>query len=101
MEPVVITISHSLGKDEVLRRLTPALTRASETFPVLKVEQETWMGDRMDFRVRALGQTVVGNVQVADTSVRLEAALPWLLAKFASVIQNTIESRGRVLLEKK
>jgi hypothetical protein len=101
MEPVVITISHSLGKDEVLRRLKSALSKASETFPILKVEQEEWRGDRMDFKVRALGQSVVGNVQIADTSVRLEATLPWLLAKFAGAVQKTIESRGRVLLEKK
>ena len=45
-EPLVITISHKLGKEEALRRIKPALGKASENFPVLKVEEETWSGDR-------------------------------------------------------
>jgi hypothetical protein len=39
-EPVVITISHKLGKEEALRRIKPALGSASQSFPVLKVEEE-------------------------------------------------------------
>jgi hypothetical protein len=101
MEPVIVTISHKLGKEEVLKRLRPALGQASLSFPVIKVEEETWNGDRMDFRVRAMGQTIAGNVQVFENSVRFEAGLPWLLAKFAQTIQKTIAGRGQILLEKK
>ncbi|HEX4893236.1 MAG TPA: polyhydroxyalkanoic acid system family protein [Hyphomicrobiaceae bacterium] len=101
MTPVVITISHTLGKEEVVRRLRPALGQAAQTFPVIKVEQETWNGDRMDFRVRSLGQSIAGNVEVREDSVRLEVTLPWLLAKFANAVQRTIAQRGRILLEKK
>ena len=39
-EPLVITIGHKLGKEEALRRVEPALSKASEGFPVLKVEEE-------------------------------------------------------------
>lgn len=101
MQPVVVTISHRLGKEEVLRRLRPALGQASRQFPILKVEAESWTGDRMDFRVRSLGQVIAGNVEVFDDSVRIEVGLPWLLAKFSTVIQKTISGQGRVLLEKK
>jgi hypothetical protein len=100
-EPLVITIPHKLGKEEALRRVKPALAKASESFPVLKVEEETWSGDRLDFRVRALGQGAAGNVQVGDESVRLEVTLPWLLHKFGEAVQKTIAGRGRILLEKK
>ena len=100
-EPLVITISHKLGKEEALRRIKPTLSKASQSFPVLKVEEEVWSGDRLDFRVRALGQIAAGNVQVADDTVRLEVRLPWLLHKFAQAVQRTIEGRGRILLEKK
>ena len=99
--PLVITISHALGKDEALRRIKPALGKSSEAFPLLKVEEELWSGDRLDFRVRALGQVAVGNVQVAEDHVRLEVTLPWLLRKFGEAVQRTIEGRGQVLLEKK
>ena len=84
-----------------MRRVKPALAKASESFPVLKVEEETWSGDRLDFRVRALGQGAAGNVQVGDESVRLEVTLPWLLHKFGEAVQKTIAGRGRILLEKK
>lgn len=100
-EPLVVTISHTLGKEEALRRIKPALSRASESFPVLKVDEEVWSGDRLDFKVRAIGHAVGGNVQVGDATVRLEVTLPWLLHKFAQAVQRTVEGRGRILLEKK
>src|SRR2546423_8984774 len=100
-EPLVISIPHNLGKDEALRRVKSALGKASSSFPVLTVEDETWSGDRMDFRVRALGQVAAGSVQVGDNDVRLEVTLPWLLHKFAEAVQRTVQGRGRILLEKK
>jgi Putative polyhydroxyalkanoic acid system protein (PHA_gran_rgn) len=101
MEPLVIIIPHKLGKDEALRRLKPALGTAAQNFPVLKVEQEIWSDDRLDFRVRALGQAAAGNVEVGGESVRLEVTLPWLLHKFAEVVQKTITGRARILLDTK
>jgi hypothetical protein len=100
-EPIIITIAHTLGKDEALRRIKPALGKASESFPMLRVEVENWSGDKMDFRVRALRQAASGTVQVADDYVRLEVTLPWLLHKFGEAVQKTIRSRGQILLEKK
>lgn len=100
-EPLVVTIPHQLGKAEALRRVKPALGKASQSFPILNVDHEVWSGDRMDFRVKAIGQVAVGNVQVDDAHVRLEVTLPWLLHKFAAVIQKTISGKGHILLEKK
>ena len=71
-EPLVVNIPHQLGKEEALRRVKPALGKASQSFPILQVDQEVWSGERMDFRVKAIGQVAVGNVQVSDTHVRLE-----------------------------
>ena len=99
--PLIVTIPHKLGKEEALHRVKPALSRASESFPVLKVEQEVWSGDRMEFRVRAMGQVAAGNIQVGDNDVRLEVTLPWLLHKFGQVVQRTIAGKGQILLEKK
>ena len=48
---------------------------------MLKVEEEIWSGDRLDFRVRALGQVAAGNVQVGEESVRLEVTLPLAVAQ--------------------
>jgi hypothetical protein len=100
-DPLVITLPHRLGKNEALRRMRPALATASTSFPILQVEQEVWSGDRLDFRVRAAGQTAAGNVQVGEDSVRIEVVLPWLLHQFGQLVQKTIMGRGQILLDKK
>jgi len=99
--PLVVSIPHRLGRDEATRRLKTGLSRAAVNVPVLKVEEENWQGDRMMFRVRALGQVAAGHVDVADDHVMLEVRLPWLLQKFADVAQHAIRNRGHLLLEKK
>jgi hypothetical protein len=100
-QPLVVSIPHRLGQAEALRRLQGGLTRAAAQFPVLQVDEEQWAGDRMTFRVRALGQAASGTIDVADDHVRLEVTLPWLLQKFAQVAQAAIRARGQLLLDKK
>lgn len=99
--PLVISIPHRLGREEARRRLQSGLTRAATSVPVLSVDEETWSGDRMVFRVRALGQTAAGQVEVEDDHVRVEVTLPWLLQRFAETAQAAIKSRGKLLLTKR
>ena len=99
--PLVVSIPHRLGREEARRRLKTGLTRAAASLPVLKVDEEKWDGDRMIFRVRALGQAAAGHVDVGDDQVRIEVTLPWLLQRFAEVAQATIKNRGRLLLTKR
>jgi hypothetical protein len=100
-QPLVVSIPHRLGQAEALRRLQGGLTRAAAQFPVLQVDEEQWSGERMTFRVRALGQAASGTIDVGEDNVRLEVTLPWLLQKFAQVAQAVIRTRGNLLLEKK
>jgi hypothetical protein len=99
--PLVISIPHRLGREEARRRLQQGLTRAAASVPVLKVDEEKWDGDRMIFRVRAMGQAAAGRVDVEDDHVRVEVTLPWLLQRFAEVAQATIKNRGKLLLTKR
>jgi hypothetical protein len=99
--PLVVSIPHRLGREEAARRLKAGLTRAASSIPVLKVDEERWDGDRMIFRVRALGQAASGHLDVADDHVRLEVTLPWLLQRFAEVAQAAIRNRGNLLLTKR
>ncbi|CCD94965.1 conserved hypothetical protein [Bradyrhizobium sp. ORS 375] len=99
--PLVVSIPHRLGKDEAVRRLQSGLSRAASSVPVLSVDEERWEGDKMIFRVRALGQAASGHVDVAEDHVRVEVTLPWLLQRFAEAAQNAIRSRGQLLLTKK
>jgi hypothetical protein len=64
--PLIISISHSLGKEEALRRLKPGLRRMTAGLPILSVEQEAWSGDHMEFQIKPLGQSASGAMDVAD-----------------------------------
>jgi len=99
--PLVVSIPHSLGRQEAMRRLKTGLSRAASSVPVLSVDEERWEDNRMVFRVRALGQAASGHVDVADDHVKVEVVLPWLLQRFAEIAQAAIRSRGSLLLTKK
>jgi hypothetical protein len=99
--PLVVSLPHRLGREEARRRLKSGLTNAAASMPMLKVDEERWDGDRMIFRVRALGQSAAGRVDVAEDHVRVEVTLPWLLQKFAEKAQAAIKSRGNLLLTKR
>ena len=99
--PLIVSIPHRLGREEATRRLKAGLTRAAASMPVLKVDEERWEGDRMVFRVRALGQPASGHLDITDDHVRLEVTLPWLLQRFAEAAQVAIKRRGTLLLTKR
>jgi hypothetical protein len=99
--PLVVSIPHRLGRDEAVRRIKGGLSRAAASVPVLSVDEERWEGDRMFFRVRAIGQAASGQIDVGDDHVRLEVTLPWLLQRFAEKAQSLIRERGQLLLTKK
>jgi hypothetical protein len=101
-KPLVVSVSHSLGREEAVRRLKSGLRDARATFHrVLAVQEEVWMGDDLRFRVKALGQEVSGTIEVADDFVRLTVMLPWLLAQLAERLQPLLRHEGQVMLEKK
>jgi hypothetical protein len=98
--PFIVSIPHSLGREEATRRLRTGLMRAAASVPVLTVDEERWEDNRMIFRIRAMGQAASGHLDVADDHVRLEVMLPWLLQRFAQMAQGAIQNRGRLLLTK-
>jgi hypothetical protein len=100
-KPLVVSIPHSLGREEAMRRLKAGLARAASSVPVLSVDEERWEDNRMIFRVRALGQAAAGHVDVAEDHVQVEVVLPWLLQRFAEAAQAAIQNRGKLLLTKK
>jgi hypothetical protein len=99
--PLTVSIPHSLGRDEAMRRLKTGLSRAAASLPVVTLDEERWDDNRMNFRVRALGQVAAGHVDVEDAHVRVEVTLPWLLQGFAEVAQAAIKKRGQLLLTKR
>jgi hypothetical protein len=99
--PLVVSIPHRLGRDEAIRRLKSGLARDAASVPVLQIEEERWEGDRLVFRVQALGQAASGHLDVSEDHVHLELTLPWLLQRFAEAAQAAIRNRGNLLLTKR
>jgi hypothetical protein len=101
-QPLLVSIPHRLGRQEATRRLKSGLSNARANYAQwLAIEEETWHGDSVQFRARALGQVAAGKVDVFDDHVQLEVTLPWLLAKFAEKLVPAIRKEGILMLEKK
>ncbi len=85
-----------------MRRLKSGLGSVQSNFGHLfTMQQESWTGEHLDFRISVLGQSASGNIDVADDHVKLEVLLPWLIAKLAEKLQPAIRKEGLLMLEKK
>ena len=101
-ETVTVTISHRIGRVEALRRLKEGLARTKGHLgAMLAIEQESWQGDTLRFRMRALGQTAAGSIEVLEDALRIEVSLPSLLAKAAKHFLPILRKEATRLLEKK
>ena len=101
-ETITVSIPHKLGKEEALRRIREGVVDARTKFAsVLSIQQADWTDDTLAFRVSAVAQQVAGTIQVAESHVKLDVELPWLLAKVAKVIVPAVQKEGTLLLEKK
>ena len=101
-KPLVVIIPHSLGRAEAISRLKSGLTKAATAQSFAAIEDEQWTADnRLEFRVRAMGQAITGAIDVADENARLEVTLPFLLAQFADTVTSMISQKAKALLEKK
>jgi hypothetical protein len=67
-KPLFVSIPHRLGKDEAVRRLKTGLEKAKTNFGHLfAIQEETWTGDQLQFRVSALAQQLSGSSAVPST----------------------------------
>lgn len=98
--PLTVSIPHSLGREEALKRLKSGLegVPASSLFTL---EQRPWADYRMPFIVRAFGQAIEGSLQVEEEAVKLEVVLPALLRKLWEPLKTVLLGRTKALLEKK
>lgn len=101
-ETVRVTISHRLGKGEAVRRIKEGFAHTDGHLgTMIAIEQQTWDGDTLRFRVRALGQIAAASIEVLEDSLHIEVSLPWLLAKAANRLLSVLRKETTRLLEKK
>ena len=101
-DTVKVIIGHSLGKIEAVRRVKEGFARANgQLGTMITMDQETWQGDTLRFRMRALGQTATASIEVLEDALRIEVSLPWLLAKAAKRLLPILRKEATLLLERK
>jgi hypothetical protein len=101
-KPVVVSIPHRLGRAEATARIKKGLGHVQTHYAsLMNVQEETWSGDMVDFRLSALGQTASGRIDIRETEVVVTVTLPWLLARMAEGAQKLIRREGTLMLEKK
>jgi hypothetical protein len=100
LEPITVTISHHLGRDEAKRRIEHGLDAIRrEVAQYVKSLDYHWEDYRLDFSASVLMQTITGRIEVHDEFVRVELGLPRLLHLVAKTVAGRIERRGAGLLE--
>jgi hypothetical protein len=100
-KPVVMTISHELGRDVAIERIRSGFDRIGGTLGIAVTFNQRWEGDTLHFDAKAMGQSISGKLDVRATDVVIELLLPALLAGFATKIGARIRNESTLLLEKK
>ena len=99
MQNLTASIPHQLSRAEAKRRIQEGVVKLRrEQAALLGNLQETWRGDRMEFTGGVMGQSISGHLDVEDSAVLVEVALPGLLGMAAAALLPRIEREGRRLL---
>ena len=98
-----ISVPHRLSVAEAKHRLDTEFGQLERQFGAggLAQVERRWVGDRLVFSARALGQIVSGTMDVLVGEVRMEIVLPGFLGTIAGVIKGRLKKQSQLLLEKK
>jgi putative polyhydroxyalkanoate system protein len=99
-KPVTVSIPHALGRAEARRRIEDGFGEFAKHLGAGGLSK-SWTGDRMDFALNAMGQSITGMVDVADDAVAVEVLLPGFLAMMADKVKGRLKTEGQLLLERK
>jgi putative polyhydroxyalkanoate system protein len=100
-QPIVVDLPHSLGAAEARRRIERNIGKLTSHLPGGGNVDSRWEGDRLHLQVAAMGQQVSARIDVAETLVRLEVALPPGLSFFGGMVESLIRRQGEAMLEDK
>ena len=95
-----VAIPHNLGREETRRRLRANGHKMADSFPAGMAQVETsWPSeDRMALSIQAMGQAVVGRIDIEDTQVVLNVDLPPALGFIEPIIAGAIKQSGQKML---
>ena len=97
--PIDVDLPHKLGRDEARRRLANNIHKLEDHIPGgASHVDSSWVGDRLNLTVHAMGQAVEAEIDVEETKVHCRIQLPGLLSLFAAPIEAMLKAKGSDLL---
>jgi hypothetical protein len=98
-QSIVVSLPHSLGKAEAIRRLQIGVAQVgSEYSQLINITKESWHDEQLALQVSALQLRIDGKIDVYDDRVRVEILLPWFLARLASRLQPILQQKSALML---
>jgi len=99
-QPIVVTVSHSLGAAEAQRRIARGLEKGqTELSSVFSAFEADWKANHADLRLVALHQQVTAALDVFDDVVRVEVSLPWYLSALQDKIAGVLKRQSEKALQ--
>lgn len=97
-----VALPHSLGREELRRRMKEHGHEIGDQFPagMATVETDWPHEDRMNLHITAMGQQIEGGIDVGDDEVVIELDLPGILGMMRGTIEGAVRKYGTKMLEK-
>jgi hypothetical protein len=95
-----VAIPHNLGREETRRRLRANSHKMADSLPGGGGNVHTsWpTEDRMQMSIQAMGQSLVGHIDIEDSQVVLVVDLPPALGFIEPLVSGAIRQTGQKLL---
>lgn len=99
MPKSTVTVPHTLGREEALKRLTGILSQAKAQYGDRITDlQENWSDNGGTFSFKAMNFKISGSLDVSDTKVEINGEYPWAAKPFQGTIEATLRERAERLL---
>jgi hypothetical protein len=91
MAKLSVSVPHSVGQEEAVRRLQERSNLAANAYKgqVRDLKQE-WQGNVLSYRFSVLGAAISGTVAVEPSEVRVIAEVPFTAMMFRGVIEKQL-----------
>lgn len=95
-----VAIPHTLGREEVRRRLSGGGDSIARAIPggMAQVTTEWVDQDTLSLSIDAMGQALNGKILIEDAQVLFDVDLPLALSFVKPIVENTIRQAGQKLL---
>lgn len=95
-----VAIPHSLGREEVRRRLQGGGKDISDAIPggMAKITTQWLDADTLGLDINAMGQVLAGRIAIEDSQVLFDVDLPLGLSFIKPIIEGSIRQAGQKLL---